>query len=112
MTTLAWAGDAAAEDLARDVAARFDSPADGRPRHRRATAARLDLGLALVKRGKLDEAASTALQAVTSGYLVPSNYWRAAEIIAGFGPRDFPEARELTDAYRAEIEAGDGGERR
>jgi transcriptional regulator with XRE-family HTH domain len=106
VTTLAWAGDPAAEDLAREVAARFDSPADGHPRRRRATAARLDLALALASGGKLDEAAGTALQAVTSGYLVPSNYWRAGEIITAVGSRDVPEARELKDAYRAEISAG------
>lgn len=106
VTTLAWAGDPAAEDLAREVAARFDSLADGHPRHRRATAARLDLALALASGGKLDEAAGTALQAVTSGYLVPSNYWRADEIITAVESRDVPEARELKDAYRAEISAG------
>ena len=105
VTTLAWAGDPAAEHLAREVAARFDSPADGHPRHRRATAARLDLALALARGGKLDEAADTALQAVTSGYLVPSKYWRAGEIITAVG-RDLPEARELEDAYRVEITAG------
>jgi transcriptional regulator with XRE-family HTH domain len=106
VTTLAWAGDPAAEDLAREVAARFESPTDGHPRHRRATAARLDLALALARGGKLDEAAGTALQAVTSGYLVPSNYWRAGEIITAVGSRDVSEARELKDAYRAEISAG------
>lgn len=108
VTTLAWAGDPAAEDLAREVTARFDSPTDGHPRHRRATAARLDLALALTKSGKLDEAAGTALQAVTSGYLVPSNYWRAGEIIAAVGSHDILEARELKDAYRAEIAVGSG----
>jgi hypothetical protein len=76
------------------------------PRHRRATSARLDLSLALVGRGKHDEASGTALQAVTSGYLVPSNYWRAREVIAAVSARGVPEARELADAYRAEIEAG------
>jgi transcriptional regulator with XRE-family HTH domain/tetratricopeptide (TPR) repeat protein len=103
VTTLAWSGDPAAEDLARDVLARFESPAGGEPRHRRATAARLDLALALAKRGRLDEAAGTALDAVTSGYLVPSNFWRAGEIVEAVGARDVPEARELAEAYRAEV---------
>ena len=106
VTTLAWAGDPAAVGLAREAAARFDSPADGHPRHRRATAARLDLALALAKGGQFDEAAGTALQAVTSGYLVPSNYWRAREIITAVGSsRNIPEARELNDAYQAEVTA-------
>jgi tetratricopeptide (TPR) repeat protein len=101
VTTLAWIGDPAAEQCARDVLARFESPAA--PRHRRAVAARLDLALALGHRGKLDEAAGVALQAVTSGYLVPSNYWRAREVIAAVGAADVPEGRELAEAYRAEL---------
>ena len=101
VTTLAWIGDPAAEESARHVLARFEDPAA--PRHRRATAARLDLALALGHRGKLDEAAGVALDAVTSGYLVPSNYWRASEVITVVGDSDVPEGRELADAYRAEL---------
>lgn len=103
VTTLAWAGDPAAEAMARQVTARFEAPASGPPRHRRATAGRLDLALALARGGRLDEAAGTALQAVTSGYLVPSNYWRARLILTEVGSRDIPEGRDLADAYRAEI---------
>ena len=105
VTTLAWSGDPAVEGMARDVLARFEVPAEGPPRHRRATAARLDLGLALAKRGRLDEAAGTALEAVTSGYLVPSNFWRAGEIVEAVCRRDVPEARDLEEAYRAEVTA-------
>lgn len=105
VTTLAWAGDPAAEEMARQVTAQFEAPASGPPRHRRATAGRLDLALALAQRGKLDEAAGTALKAVTSGYLVPSNYWRAGLILAEVGTLDIPEGRDLADAYRAEIAA-------
>jgi tetratricopeptide (TPR) repeat protein len=105
VTTLAWAGDPAAEDMARQVTAHFEAPASGPPRHRRATAGRLDLALALARGGRLDEAAGTALQAVTSGYLVPSNYWRAGLILAAVGSHDIPEGRDLADAYRAEIGA-------
>ncbi len=108
VTTLAWAGDPAAEGMAREVAARFDSPVGGHPRHRRAVAARLDLALALTRSGRLDEAAGTALAAVTSGYLVPSNYWRAAEIVSSVRGRDIPEGRDLADAYRAELAAAPG----
>lgn len=105
-TTLAWSGDPAAEQVARDVLARLESGVHGPPRMRRAASARLDLSLALVAGGKHDEAAGTALAAVTSGRLVPSNYWRAAEIISAVAGRGVPEAAELAEAYRAEC-AGD-----
>ena len=104
-TTLSWIGDPAAEQFARDVLHRLESPAVGPPRHRRASSARLDLSLALASREKHDEAAGTALQAVTSGFLVPSNYWRAREIIGAVSARGVPEARDLEDAYRAELDA-------
>ncbi|MEW2356556.1 hypothetical protein [Spirillospora sp. NPDC029432] len=97
-TTLAWAGDAAAVPYARGVLARLVSGADGPPRPRRAASARLDLALALVAAGQLDAAAGTALEAVVSGRLVPSNHWRAAEILAAV--RNVPEADDLREAYR------------
>ena len=49
---------------------------------------------------RLDEAAGTALDAVTSRLLVPSNYWRAEEVIAAVATRAEPQARELREAYR------------
>jgi tetratricopeptide (TPR) repeat protein len=104
-TTLSWVGDPAAEQFARDVLHRLESPPTGPPRYRRASSARLDLSLALVGQGKHDEAAGTALQAVTSGYLVPSNYWRAREVIGAVSAHGVPEARDLADAYRAELDA-------
>ena len=76
--------------------------ADGPPRPRRAASARLDLALALIAAGQPDEAAGTALEAVTSGRLVPSTYWRAAEVITAVAERGVPEAAELAEAYRAE----------
>ena len=66
-TTLAWLGDPAAEAYARNVLARLESSIDGPPRPRRAATARLDLSLALIAAGRHDEAAGTALEAVTSG---------------------------------------------
>jgi tetratricopeptide (TPR) repeat protein len=99
-TTLAWTGDPAAEGHARQVLARLESAADGPPRPRRAASARLDLALTLAGTGQLDEAAGTALHAVTSGRLVPSNYWRAAEVITAVSARAEPEARDLREAYR------------
>jgi transcriptional regulator with XRE-family HTH domain len=99
-TTLSWLGDPAAEDYARQVLARLESASDGPPRPRRAASARLDLSLALVASGRHDEAAGTALEAVTSGRLVPSNYWRAREVIQAVAARGVPEADELGEAYR------------
>jgi hypothetical protein len=82
------------------VLARLESAVDGPPRPRRAASARLDLSLALIVAGRHDEAAGTALHAVTSGRLVPSNYWRAREVIHAVAERGLPEARELSEAYR------------
>ncbi|QKW39669.1 helix-turn-helix transcriptional regulator [Actinomadura sp. NAK00032] len=98
-TTLAWVGDPAAELYARGVLARLERPSTGPARPRRAASARLDLALALLAADQPDEAAHTALEAVTSGRLVPSNYWRAAEVIAAVEARDVP-ATELNEAYR------------
>jgi transcriptional regulator with XRE-family HTH domain len=102
-TTLSWLGDPAAEPYARQVLARLESAIDGPPRPRRAASARLDLSLALIAAERHDEAAGTALQAVTSGRLVPSNYWRAREVIDAVAEQGLPEARELNDAYREAV---------
>jgi len=99
-TTLSWLGDPAAELYARGVLARLESDTDGPPRPRRAVSARLDLALALLASDQLDEAGQIALEAMTSGRLVPSNYWRAREVIAAVDARHLPEAVELRDAYR------------
>lgn len=99
-TTLSWLGDPAAERHARQVLTRLESPAYGQLRPRRAASARLDLALALLAGDKPDEAAYTALDAVTSGRLVPSNYWRAAEIISGVEAHHVPQAADLQEAYR------------
>lgn len=98
-TTLAWIGDPGAEGHARQVLARLDSTSDGAPRPRRAASARLDLALTLAGTDRVDEAAGTALDAVTSRLLVPSNYWRATEVIAAVEARAEPEARGLREAY-------------
>jgi hypothetical protein len=73
---------------------------DGPPRPRRVETARLDLALALINADRPDEAAHCALAAVTSGRLVPSNYWRAAELITALRERRVPEVIELEEAYR------------
>lgn len=99
-TTLAWLGDPAAEPHARRVLATMQAPADGRVRLRRVASARLDLSLALVAADRHDEAAHETLAAVVSGVLVPSNYWRAAEVIGAVEAARVPEVAELRDAYR------------
>ena len=106
-TTLAWIGDPAAERYARHVLARIESTIDGPPRPRRAASARLDLSLALIAAGRHDEAAGTTLEAISSGRLVPSNYWRAREVIQAVAERGVPEAAELVEAYREACGDGD-----
>lgn len=98
-TTLAWLGDPAAARYARQVLARLEPGPDGPGRPRRAASARLDLALALTGTDPA-EAASAALDAVTSGLLVPSNYWRAREVITAVTGSGTPEAGELAEAYR------------
>jgi len=98
-TTLSWLGDPAAVDIARSVLAKMESPDDPRPR--RAVAARIDLALALARAGKPDEAAGITLEAITSPYLVPSNYWRADEVIAAVEPSDPDGSRVLREAITA-----------
>lgn len=99
-TTLAWLGDPAAEPYARQVLARLQKPANGRVRARRIASARLDLSLALVAAGRHEEAAHETLTAITSGVLVPSNYWRAGEVIGAVATARVPEAAELREAYQ------------
>jgi transcriptional regulator with XRE-family HTH domain len=99
-TTLSWLGDPAAEDQARQVLARIESTTDGPSRPRRAASARLDLSLALTITGRHDEAAGTALEAITSGRLTPSTYWRAREIVEIVVGHNTPGSKELSDAYR------------
>jgi hypothetical protein len=100
-TTLSWLGDPAGERVARQVLARLESPAaDGPPRPRRAASARIDLSLALLAAGKPDEAGDVALEAVTSGRLVPSVYWRAREVVEGVEASGTGEAAVLREAYR------------
>lgn len=99
-TTLSWLGDPAAEPYARDVLARLESASDGPPRPRRAASARLDLALALIAAGRHDEAAGIALEAITSGRLVPSTYWRAREVIQAVAGHGVPQAADLAAAYR------------
>jgi len=99
-TTLSWLGDPAGERVARSVLARLESSASGPPRPRRAASARIDLSLALLGTGKPDEAGDVAIQAITSGRLVPSNYWRAQEVVEAVEAARPGEAAALREAYR------------
>jgi hypothetical protein len=98
-TTLAWVGDPAAEEFARAVIERLETNGDGVPRPRRVASAKLDLGLALLAADKPDEASAVTLEAITSGRVVPSNWWRAAEVVAGVRRAGIGEADELRDAF-------------
>jgi tetratricopeptide (TPR) repeat protein len=103
-TTLAWLGDRAAEPAARDILAALEDHGSDPPRPRRVALARLDLGLALARTGKLDEAASSALSAVASGRLAPVDRPRVREIVAAV-ERGGSGSADLADAYRAELGA-------
>lgn len=98
-TTLSWVGDPAAVDYAREVIARLapGDPHGGRPR--RLATARLDLALALIRRGEVEEATESALTAVLSGRVVPSNWWRAGEIVRAAEARGTRAAHPLREAY-------------
>ncbi|GAB3431033.1 hypothetical protein GCM10027436_04700 [Actinophytocola sediminis] len=98
-TTLAWVGDPAAETYAREIIARLQ-PVDG-TWPRRVAAAKLDLALALLVTDRLDEACDSAQQAILSGRVVPSNHWRAAEVVSAVEARRLPEARDLREAFEA-----------
>ncbi|MGW3858391.1 helix-turn-helix domain-containing protein [Micromonospora arida] len=96
-TTLAWAGDPGAERVARQVLAHLDPRGDGGERPRRSASARLDLGLALASSGRPDEASAFAAEAVASGRVVPSNWWRAREVLRRVEQAGAPEAADLRD---------------
>ncbi|HEX6686961.1 MAG TPA: hypothetical protein VF062_29620 [Candidatus Limnocylindrales bacterium] len=106
-TTLAWAGDLAAEEYARTVVQRLEASDETRPR--RIAAARLDLGLALATAGKPDEAAAVAIAAIASGRVVPSNFWRANEVVRAVTRAGIREASDLREAYRNLIHPGPEG---
>ncbi|RZS40722.1 hypothetical protein EV193_10333 [Herbihabitans rhizosphaerae] len=98
-TTLAWVGDPAAEVHAREVISRLEPRGEVTKWPRRLASANLDLALTLTATDRLDEACEAALQALSSGRVVPSNHWRAAEVVAAVERRRLPEARELREAY-------------
>jgi DNA-binding XRE family transcriptional regulator len=99
-TTLSWAGDPGAVDYAREVIDRL-SPGDSRGgRPRRLATARLDLALALIRRGDVEEATQSALAAVLSGRVVPSNWWRVGEVVRAAEALGTRTALPLREAYK------------
>ncbi|GAA4964142.1 helix-turn-helix domain-containing protein [Actinoplanes utahensis] len=99
-TTLSWVGDPAAERVARDVLKELEEEG---ARPRRIASARLDLGLALLagEAPRADEAAAEARTAIRSGRIVPSNWWRVHELVAGIAATGAPEARDLQEEAAA-----------
>lgn len=98
-TTLAWMGDPAAEPYAREIIARLRPAEDEGKWPRRVAAANLDLALALLVTDRLDEACDAAQRAMGSGCVVPSNHWRALEVVAAVEAQGLPEAEDLRSAY-------------
>lgn len=107
-TTLAWLGDPAAEEPAREVIARLRLGGDATAWPRRAVSAHVDLALALLSCDRLDEACDAVRRAIVSGRLLPANRWRALEIVEAVEKRGLPEALELREAYE-ELTTASGG---
>jgi len=100
-TTLAWAGDPAAEEAARSALGDLHASGEDVRRPRRVVAAQLDLSLALVAARKPDEAAAVATAAIATGRVVPSNWWRATEIMTSVDRFGIAEVRDLREAFEA-----------
>ncbi|MFJ8793289.1 helix-turn-helix domain-containing protein [Streptomyces sp. NPDC102462] len=99
-TTLAWLGDSAAEPYAREVINRLSPSDDVSQWPRRVASANIDLALILLKADRLDEACDSAQKAILSGRVVPSNHWRALEVVKAVEARQLPESVDLREAYQ------------
>ncbi|MFJ4622584.1 helix-turn-helix transcriptional regulator [Streptomyces sp. NPDC088812] len=99
-TTLAWLGDVAAEPYAREVIARLSPSDDISKWPRRVASANIDLALVLLTDNRLDEACDSAQRAILSGRVVPSNHWRALEVVKVVEARQLPEASDLRETYK------------
>lgn len=99
-TTLAWLGDSAAEPYAREVIKRLSPSDDVSKWPRRVASANIDLALVLLKGDRLDEACDSAQKAILSGRVVPSNHWRALEVVKAVEARQLPESTDLREAYQ------------
>jgi transcriptional regulator with XRE-family HTH domain len=105
-TTLAWLGDPVAEDYAREIINRLAPRDDVARWPRRVATANIDLARALLVTERLDEACDATLRAISSGRVVPSSHWRAAEVVAAVEARQLPEAAVLREAFE-ELRRGD-----
>ncbi|MEV8306976.1 helix-turn-helix domain-containing protein [Streptomyces flavidovirens] len=109
-TTLAWVGDPAAETYAREVIAKLSPADDIHKWPRRVASANIDLALTLLGGDRLDEACNAAQRAILSGRIVPSNHWRALEVVNVVEARQLPEASDLREAYQGLKELASGNE--
>ncbi|WP_078864996.1 MULTISPECIES: helix-turn-helix domain-containing protein [unclassified Streptomyces] len=100
-TTLAWLGDSAAEPYAREVIKRLSPSDDVSQWPRRVASANIDLALVLLKENRLDEACNSVQKAILSGRVVPSNHWRALEVVKAVEARQLPESADLREAYQS-----------
>ncbi|MFC8709615.1 helix-turn-helix domain-containing protein [Streptomyces sp. NPDC057197] len=100
-TTLAWLGDSAAEPYAREVIKKLSPSDDVSQWPRRVASANIDLALVLLKEDRLDEACDSAQKAILSGRVVPSNHWRALEVVKAVEARQLPESADLREAYQS-----------
>ncbi|MFJ7422837.1 transcriptional regulator [Streptomyces uncialis] len=107
-TTLAWIGDPAAESYAREVIAGLAPADDVQKWPRRVASANIDLALALLVDDRPDEACDAAQRAILSGRVVPSNHWRALEVVRAVEARKLPEAPDLREAYQGMSSVGAG----
>ena len=80
--------------------ARLDPSDDIQKWPRRVASANIDLALVLLNQGRMDEACDAASKAMLSGRVVPSNHWRALEVVKAVETRQLPEASDLRDAYQ------------
>ncbi|MCZ4122854.1 helix-turn-helix transcriptional regulator [Streptomyces sp. H39-S7] len=99
-TTLAWIGDPSAEDHAREVIAQLAPVDDIHKWPRRVASANIDLALTLLNGDHLDEACSAAQRAILSGRIVPSNHWRALEVVKAVEFRKVSGSSDLREAYQ------------
>ncbi|UIX31256.1 helix-turn-helix domain-containing protein [Streptomyces sp. GQFP] len=99
-TTLAWLGDSAAEPYAREIIKQLSPSDDVTMWPRRVASANIDLALVLLKGNRLDEACGSAQSAILSGRVVPSNHWRALEVVKAVEARQLPESADLREAYQ------------
>ncbi|WP_214407968.1 helix-turn-helix domain-containing protein [Pseudonocardia lacus] len=98
-TTLTWVGDPAAVEHAREVVGAMSAEGATAGRVRRLALSRLDLALALVGRGEVEEAAQVAHSAMRSR-LLRSDLWRAREVVQLIGAADPHSGEELRETYR------------